>query len=136
MPKIIDGCSVEGPINKKGKDRRRIELDPDVVENFISVNTCHPVDIDSSQGFLCSSLGSSEKELVAWHIVDILRQKNPKEWTEFNRSDYEQSVNRAISRVELEIHNSFVKNEYLRQTDNGYTVTDKFVQALEKYVKK
>jgi hypothetical protein len=95
-----------------------------------------PHQFDTSRSFMDLVWQHSETETIARNIVLISTQQNSEEWTPFTWERYSQLCTHKVGAGERDILEQLVRGNYLDKVGEQYSVTDRFIEAITKYVKR
>jgi len=93
-----------------------------------------PKDIETHGHFFGTIWQNTEKETIARNIV-LISQWNKNTWLDFTWEQYQAACEHEVTVKEESILDSLVRDGSLTCENGVYSVTDEFVQALEKYLK-
>jgi len=99
------------------------------------MSTLKPNDFDTSRRFMDLVWQNCETEIIARNIVLISIQQNGEEWTAFTWERYCQLCTHTVGAGERDILEKLVRGNYLDKVGDQYSVNDRFIAAITKYVK-
>ena len=89
---------------------------------------------DFTTGLIGSEFQNREREIIAGNII-IISQKNNNAWFDFSCADYRAHCGHEVTENERQILDGFVEDGYLDFRDGRYSVNEKFIKTLAKYIK-
>jgi len=102
--------------------------------NNVPASAVKPSQIDVSREFFGTSLRNREKEVVARNIVVLAERKGDK-WQPFTLAEYDDDCAHDVTKSEHAVIERMATDGYLSCGAGTYTVQDKFIAALEEYVR-
>lgn len=100
----------------------------------LTVDTVKPNDFDISHGLIGSPFRNTEKEIIAKNIIMLSRLNNDK-WLSFTWEEYQEKCSHRPTSAEKEILDRFVAGGFLKIEDGIYSIQDKFIATLEKFIR-
>lgn len=98
----------------------------------LTVSSVKPSQINTSKGFYGTIWGSSEVESVARAIVVISKAR--RSWAKFTWEDYKERCTHHTTDTERGILDNLVSEEYLVWEGDSYSITDRFIRALSRWI--